>query len=165
MVFWSLIIVISLKYVIFLLRADNKGEGGTFSLLATLRSKLENNTKLWTLLTVLAAVGAALLYGDGVITPAISVLSAVEGLNMATDAAAHYVVPMTCLVLIALFFIQKQGTALIGRIFGPVMIVWFATFGVLGCRAIVHQPKFLRQSTLFMRSIFLPSIICMASSL
>jgi KUP system potassium uptake protein len=143
MVFWSLIIVISLKYVTFLLRADNKGEGGTFSLLATLRSKLENNTKFWTLLTLLAAVGAALLYGDGVITPAISVLSAVEGLNMATDAAAPYVVPMTCLILIALFFIQKQGTALIGRIFGPVMIVWFATIGVLGCRAIVHQPRIL----------------------
>ncbi len=143
MVFWSLIIVISLKYVVFLLRADNKGEGGTFSLLATLRSKLENNTKVWTLLTLLAAVGAALLYGDGVITPAISVLSAVEGLNMATDAAAPYVVPMTCLILIGLFSIQKQGTAVIGQVFGPIMVAWFATIGFLGCRAILQQPAIL----------------------
>lgn len=143
MVFWSLIIVISLKYVIFLLRADNKGEGGTFSLLATLRSKLKNNTKIWTLLTLLAAVGASLLYGDGVITPAISVLSAVEGLNMATDAAAPYVVLITCLILIVLFVIQKQGTAVIGKVFGPVMIVWFLTIGVLGFRSILHQPGIL----------------------
>ena len=143
LVFWSLTIVISFKYVIFLLRADNNGEGGTFSLLATLRSKLINNKKMWALLTVLAAVGASLLYGDGVITPAISVLSAVEGLNMATDAAAEYVVPITCLVLIALFFIQKHGTAFIGKLFGPVMIVWFATLGILGFRSILHQPGIL----------------------
>jgi len=143
MVFWSLIIVISLKYVTFLLRADNKGEGGTFSLLATLRSKLKDNKKTWALLTFLAAAGASLLYGDGVITPAISVLSAVEGLNMATDAAAPYVVAITCLILIALFSIQKQGTAVIGKVFGPVMIVWFATIGALGFRAILHQPGIL----------------------
>ncbi|MFH0781759.1 MAG: potassium transporter Kup [Pseudomonadota bacterium] len=143
MVFWSLIIVISLKYVFFLLRADNKGEGGTFSLLATLRSKLKNNPKMWYLLTFLAAVGAALLYGDGVITPAISVLSAVEGLNMATNAAAQYVMPLTCLILVALFSIQNKGTAVIGQVFGPIMIVWFTTIGILGFRAILHQPKIL----------------------
>ncbi len=143
MVFWSLIIVISLKYVVFLLRADNKGEGGTFSLLATLRGKLKNNPRLWSLFTVLAAVGAALLYGDGVITPAISVLSAVEGLNMATDAATKYIVPITCLILITLFLIQRFGTGVIGKVFGPVMIVWFVTIGILGLRAILQQPGIL----------------------
>ncbi len=143
MVFWSLIIVVSVKYVIFFLRADNKGEGGTFSLLATLRSKLKNNRRTWAYLTVLAATGASLLYGDGVITPAISVLSAIEGLNLATDAAAQYVVPITCLILIILFFIQKHGTAVIGNLFGPVMLIWFATIGVLGFKSILLQPGIL----------------------
>lgn len=143
MVFWSLMGVVSLKYVIFVLRADNKGEGGTFSLLATLRSRLKDNKKKWALLTVLTASGASLLYGDGVITPAISVLSAMEGLNMATDAASRYVVPLTCLILIALFFMQRHGTAVIGRIFGPVMILWFSTIGMLGLVAILRQPDIL----------------------
>ncbi|MDR3631611.1 MAG: potassium transporter Kup [Desulfocapsaceae bacterium] len=143
MVFWSLIIVVSVKYVIFFLRADNNGEGGTFSLLATLRSKLKTNPKAWAFLTILAAAGASLLYGDGVITPAISVLSAIEGLNLATDAAAPYVVPLTCVILIALFLIQKRGTAAIGKMFGPIMLVWFATIGVLGLISIIHQPAIL----------------------
>ena len=104
MVFWSLIFVVSLKYVLFVLRADNKGEGGTFSLLAMLRSRLKNDKRRWAILTILTASGASLLYGDGVITPAISVLSAIEGLNMATDAAANFVVPLTCIILTALIF-------------------------------------------------------------
>ena len=143
MVFWSLIIVVSIKYVIFFLRADNNGEGGTFSLLATLRSKLKNDQKTWAFLTILAAAGASLLYGDGVITPAISVLSAIEGLNLATDAAAQYIVPLTCIILIFLFLIQKHGTAVIGKMFGPIMLVWFATIGVLGFISIIHQPGIL----------------------
>ncbi len=143
MVFWSLIIVVSLKYVIFVLRADNKGEGGTFSLLATLSSRLKDNPKKWAILTVLTASGASLLYGDGVITPAISVLSAIEGLNMATDAASSYVVPITVTILIALFLVQRHGTAVIGRVFGPIMILWFTTIGYLGCRSIVDQPGIL----------------------
>jgi KUP system potassium uptake protein len=143
MVFWSLIFVVSIKYVIFVLRADNRGEGGTFSLLATLRGKLRNHRRRWTILTILTATGASLLYGDGVITPAISVLSAIEGLNMATDAAAPYVVPITCFILITLFAIQRYGTAFIGRLFGPVMIVWFSTIGVLGLRVILRQPEIL----------------------
>jgi K+ transporter len=97
LVFWSLMLVVGLKYVVFIMRADNKGEGGIFSLLAMLRSPKMNGNQ-WKTLTVLASFGAALLYGDGVITPAISVLSAIEGLDMATDAAAPYVVPLTCLV-------------------------------------------------------------------
>ncbi len=137
MVFWSLVMVVSVKYVIFVLRADNKGEGGTFSLLATLRSKLQRQKRKWSFLTILTATGASLLYGDGVITPAISVLSAIEGLNMVTDAAAHFVVPITCLILVSLFAIQRYGTAFIGKLFGPVMIVWFTTLGILGLRAIL----------------------------
>ncbi|MCL2790498.1 MAG: potassium transporter Kup [Desulfobulbus sp.] len=143
MVFWSLIFVVSIKYAIFVLRADNKGEGGTFSLLAMLRSRLKNNKRRWAILTILTASGASLLYGDGVITPAISVLSAIEGINMATDAAAHFVVPLTCLVLGSLFFMQRYGTAVIGRVFGPVMAVWFGTLGVLGLLAIIKQPEVL----------------------
>lgn len=143
MVFWSLIIIVSLKYVIFVLQADNKGEGGTFSLLATLRGKLKKNKRKWAVLTILTASGASLLYGDGVITPAISVLSAVEGINMATDAAAHYVVPITVLILVTLFAIQRYGTAVIGRLFGPVMVIWFCTLGILGLNAIIKQPQIL----------------------
>lgn len=143
MVFWSLIMVVSIKYVIFVLRADNKGEGGTFSLLATLRSKLKKNKKKWSVLTILTATGASLLYGDGVITPAISVLSAIEGVNMATDAAAHFVVPLTCLILLGLFSIQRYGTSFIGKLFGPVMIVWFTSIGILGLRAIFGHPVIL----------------------
>ncbi|WP_310601014.1 potassium transporter Kup [Desulfobulbus sp.] len=143
LVFWSLIFVVSIKYILFVLRADNKGEGGTFSLLAMLRSRLKNEKRRWAILTVLTASGASLLYGDGVITPAISVLSAIEGINMATDAAAHFVVPLTCVILGSLFFFQRHGTAVIGKVFGPVMTVWFATLGVLGLMAIVKQPLVL----------------------
>ena len=143
MVFWSLIFVVSIKYVLFVLRADNKGEGGTFSLLAMLRSRLKDDKKRWAILTILTASGASLLYGDGVITPAISVLSAIEGLNMATDAAADFVVPLTCVILGALFFVQRHGTAVIGKVFGPVMIVWFGTLGILGGLAISQQPGIL----------------------
>jgi KUP system potassium uptake protein len=143
MIFWSLLLVVGLKYVVFIMQADNKGEGGIFSLLAMLQGKLKDDTKWWTFLTILAAFGAALLYGDGVITPAISVLSAIEGLNMATDAAAHYIVPLTCLVLIILFSLQRHGTAIIGRVFGPIMVVWFLILGGLGVQAILVHPLIL----------------------
>jgi KUP system potassium uptake protein len=143
MVFWSLIIIVSIKYVIFVLRADNRGEGGTFSLLATLGSVLRGDNRRWTILTILTASGASLLYGDGVITPAISVLSAIEGINMATDAASHYVVPITFAILVSLFLFQRHGTAVIGRVFGPVMIVWFTSIGLLGLRAIASRPEIL----------------------
>ena len=143
LIFWSLMLVVGLKYVVFIMRADNKGEGGIFSLLAMLQGQLKKGEKWWGTLTILAAAGAALLYGDGVITPAISVLSAIEGLNMATDAAAGYVVPLTCLVLVFLFFVQRHGTAIIGKVFGPIMILWFGTIGFLGLLAILRQPAIL----------------------
>ncbi|WP_306548677.1 potassium transporter Kup [Desulfobulbus sp.] len=142
LIFWSLMLVVGLKYVVFIMRADNKGEGGIFSLLSMLQGRTRGGRE-WATLTFLAALGAALLYGDGVITPAISVLSAIEGLNMATDAAAGYVVPLTCLVLCCLFFLQRRGTASIGAMFGPIMVVWFLVLGGLGLRAIVHNPAIL----------------------
>ncbi|NLX19070.1 MAG: potassium transporter Kup [Desulfobulbus sp.] len=143
MVFWTLIGVVSIKYVLFVLKADNNGEGGTFSLLAMLRGPLGGNRRRWSVLAILAAAGASLLYGDGVITPAISVLSAIEGLNMATDAAAAFVVPLTCLILSSLFFVQRYGTAAIGRIFGPVMLLWFGVMALLGVLSISRQPDVL----------------------
>ncbi len=143
LIFWSLMLVVGLKYVVFIMQADNKGEGGIFSLLASLQGTLKKDGKRWAVLTVLGAAGAALLYGDGVITPAISVLSAIEGLNMATDAAAGYIIPLTCLILIGLFFVQRHGTAVIGKVFGPVMILWFGTIGFLGLLAILRQPAIL----------------------
>ena len=143
LIFWSLMLVVGMKYVFFIMRADNHGEGGIFSLLAMLQKPLRANQRRWKILTLLAAFGAALLYGDGVITPAISVLSAVEGLNMATDAAAPYVVPLTCAVLIMLFYIQKYGTASIGRLFGPVMVIWFVTLAILGLSSIGKNPEIL----------------------
>ena len=142
LVFWSLMLVVGLKYVVFIMQADNKGEGGIFSLLSMLQG-LQISGKQWSLLTFLAAFGAALLYGDGVITPAISVLSAIEGLNMATDAAAGYIVPLTCLVLVILFVFQRYGTARIGTMFGPIMVAWFLVLGGLGVRAIVNNPEIL----------------------
>ena len=143
MVFWSLMIVISLKYVYFILRADNKGEGGIFALLAMLRSGPASKGRYWPHMLLMAAFGAALLYGDGVITPAISVLSAIEGLNVATEAAQDYVVPLTCAVLVGLFMFQKHGTASIGRVFGPVVILWFIVLGALGLSAIIEAPLIL----------------------
>ena len=142
LVFWSLMLVVGLKYVVFIMRADNRGEGGIFSLLSLLQSPRLNGNH-WKALTLLAAFGAALLYGDGVITPAISVLSAIEGLNMATDAAAPYVVPLTCLVLIVLFGVQSFGTARIGSFFGPIMVVWFLILGGLGIQTIANHPQIL----------------------
>jgi len=143
LVFWSLMLVVGLKYVVFIMQADNKGEGGIFSLLSMLQGRVQRDGRLWASLTFLAALGAALLYGDGVITPAISVLSAIEGLNMATDAAAGYIVPLTCLVLVGLFFIQRHGTEAIGKLFGPVMMIWFVVLGSLGLRSILDNPGIL----------------------
>jgi KUP system potassium uptake protein len=143
LVFWSLIMIVSVKYVVFVLRADNNGEGGTFSLLATLRSAIAADSRKWSILTVLTAIGASLLYGDGIITPAISVLSAVEGLNMATEAAESFIIPITCAILVCLFAIQRFGTGTIGRLFGPIMIGWFLVLGALGVNAIVRAPDIL----------------------
>ncbi|APR81525.1 Kup system potassium uptake protein [Minicystis rosea] len=144
LVFWSLTMVVTVKYLTFIMRADNQGEGGILALLALVpdRHRHGNGGRLgW--LAAVVLFGAALLYGDGIITPAISVLSAIEGLGVATHALEPVVVPVTVVILLLLFSIQSHGTAKIGRFFGPIMVVWFITIAVLGVRFIVQNPAVL----------------------
>ncbi len=143
LIFWSLMIVVSLKYVTLILRADNHGEGGIMALLALASVSVSSRPRLRNTLFLIGAFGAALFYGDGVITPAISVLSAVEGLEVATPFLKPYVLPITLVVLIALFLLQKRGTGGIGALFGPVTLVWFTTLGVIGVVNISAAPQIL----------------------
>ncbi len=142
-IFWSLIVVISGKYVLFLMRASYKGEGGVLVLVALLRPPRgrPRGRRRW--LIPLGVLAAALLYADGTITPAISVLSAIEGLGKTTDVFDPFVVPLTVVVLLLLFLFQRRGTEGIGRIFGPVIVVWFVTLGAFGIHAMVDQPSVL----------------------
>lgn len=140
LIFWSLIIVVSIKYLVFIVRADNQGEGGVLALTALLTTMPVNSKKLMSVLTLLGLFGTALLYGDGMITPAISVLSAVEGLEYVTPAFHPYILPITVAILIGLFSIQRHGTAVVGKIFGPVTLLWFIVLGVLGIYQISHHP-------------------------
>ncbi len=142
-VFWALILIVSLKYAILILRADNHGEGGIVALLALLDTRAAKAGTWRASLLIVGLVGAALLYGDGVITPAISVLSAVEGLKLDAPQLEHVVVPLTLAILIGLFIVQRQGTGFIGSIFGPVMLGWFIAIALLGLRGIVQQPRVL----------------------
>jgi KUP system potassium uptake protein len=145
LIFWSLIMVVTVKYVIFIMQAENRGEGGIFALLGLLRKARERLSDRVYQSAVLAALfGAALLYGDGIITPSISVLSAVEGLEMATHASRPLVLPLTVLILFLLFTLQKRGTEIIGKYFGPVMLVWFITIAFLGARALMAAPSVLK---------------------
>jgi KUP system potassium uptake protein len=143
LVFWSLIVVISIKYLLFVMRADNRGEGGILALMSLIRQPPRGRHNLRWVLVLLGIFGAALLYGDGIITPAISVLSAVEGLRIATPAFAHYVEPITIVILIGLFLFQSRGTGGVGAIFGPVMLVWFVCIAGLGVSQIVRAPGVL----------------------
>lgn len=144
LIMWSLVLVISIKYLLFVLRADNKGEGGILALTALVAPRAQASFKgRKGALIFIGLFGAALLYGDGVITPAISVLSAVEGLKVATPLFEPYVVLITVFILIALFFIQSSGTAKIGKLFGPIILIWFATLAVLGLKGISEAPKVL----------------------
>jgi KUP system potassium uptake protein len=143
LVFWSLIIVISVKYLIFVMRADNRGEGGILALMSLVPPKLRDVRGGRWLLIALGLFGAALLYGDGMITPAISVLSAVEGLHLATPFFDPYVVPITIVILVILFVFQRKGTAGIGAVFGPVMLLWFSILGVLGLMWLSKDPHVL----------------------
>ena len=140
LVIWSLILVISVKYLVFILRADNRGEGGILALTSLVTPTHALRGGRWGLI-VLGLFGTALLYGDGMITPAISVLSAVEGLEILTPALAPYVVPITVVIIATLFLFQSHGTAAVGRIFGPVMVLWFATLVALGVMHIVREPS------------------------
>jgi KUP system potassium uptake protein len=139
LIFWALIVIVTLKYHVYVLRADNRGEGGILALMALVRSKIAGKRQV-ALFVGLGLFGAALLYGDGAITPAISVLSAVEGLNVATGVFTPYVVPMTVAILIGLFLVQRRGTGAIGGVFGPIMVVWFVTIALLGIGGIARHP-------------------------
>ena len=143
LIFWTLIITISIKYQALVLRADNRGEGGILALVALLDPWHAPPGKKSRALAVLGVLGAALLYGDAIITPAISVLSAVEGLQVAAPALSNYVVPITVMILIMVFWLQKRGTGRVGALFGPVMVVWFVVLGLLGIRGILYHPEVL----------------------
>ncbi|HKQ68013.1 MAG TPA: KUP/HAK/KT family potassium transporter [Polyangiaceae bacterium] len=143
LIVWSLIMVVAVKYLTFIMKADNAGEGGILALLALVPANKGRNAQRITWSAALVIFGAALLYGDGVITPAISVLSAVEGLEIATTALRPGIIPLTCVILVGLFMVQKKGTAGIGRVFGPIMAVWFFTLAALGVRQIVRHPSVL----------------------
>jgi KUP system potassium uptake protein len=154
LIFWSLILIISLKYAILIMRADNHGEGGIVALLALLDVRHVPPRSLRGSLLIVGLVGAALLYGDGVITPAISVLSAVEGLKLDAPRLAPAVVPISVAVLVGLFLVQRKGTAFIGNIFGPLMLLWFIAIAVLGLRGIIGAPAILGALSPIMRSCF-----------
>jgi len=143
LIFWALMVVVSLKYVVLVMRADNQGEGGILALLALAARGFPDRSKRRSLLVVLGMIGASMFYGDSVITPAISVLSAMEGLKVSLPAFGHYVIPLTLGVLFALFAIQKRGTAHIGRLFGPVMLLWFTVLAAAGVSQIVRNPAVL----------------------
>ena len=132
LIFWALALVVSLKYVFFMLRADNRGEGGMMALLALVLKATEKKPKKRFFLIALGLFGAALFYGDGIITPAISVLSAVEGLGVASPVLQPYVMPITIAIVILLFMLQQRGSGGVGALFGPVTVIWFGVLGFLG---------------------------------
>ncbi|CAM3071555.1 potassium transporter Kup [Pseudomonas floridensis] len=144
LIFWSLIWVVSFKYMVFILRANNQGEGGIMALTALARRATAKYPRLQMLMVVFGLFGAALFYGDSMITPAVSVLSAMEGLELAFDGLEHWIVPMALVVLIGLFLIQRHGTARIGVLFGPVMVTWFVVLGALGVYGIMQSPEVLK---------------------
>jgi KUP system potassium uptake protein len=143
-IFWALMIVVSLKYVMLIMRADNRGEGGIMALIALASTAVKDNPHWRLPLMLIGCFGASLFYGDAVLTPAISVLSAVEGLEVGTEAFKPYVVPIAVIVLVALFALQASGTAAVGRLFGPVTMLWFLAIGAAGLYGIVQHPDILR---------------------
>ncbi len=143
LIFWSLLVVISLKYLVVILRFDNAGEGGVLSLVALVEDKFGASPKTTQRLVLLAVLGTAFFYCDALITPAISVLGAVEGLTIIDPGFQKYIVPGTIVILVLLFAMQRRGTEKIGRLFGPIMILWFVSIGLLGLRAIIRTPEIL----------------------
>jgi KUP system potassium uptake protein len=143
LIFWSLIIVISLKYAVLIMRAHNHGEGGILALLALVSPQNAKGSRWRAAMVIVGLIGATLLYGDGTITPAISVLSAVEGIKLYAPQMGRFIVPLTLIILVALFLIQRKGTSWIGRLFGPVMLAWFIVIGILGIVGIAKAPAIL----------------------
>ena len=144
LIVWSLVLVVTVKYVLVIMRADNRGEGGLLALTALVLRTSDPTNKRYLWIMAAGLVGAALFYGDGIITPAISVLSAVEGLKVATPLFTPYVIPITLVVLIGLFVVQRSGTATVGGFFGPIMLVWFTVLAALGVWGIIRYPSILR---------------------
>ena len=146
LIVWVLILVVAVKYIMFIMRADNRGEGGILALMALIlqQERRAADSRRRFILISMALFGAALLYGDGIITPAISVLSAVEGLSVAAPALNHYVVPFSAVILFLLFAVQRFGTGRVGVMFGPVMAIWFVAIATLGVVSIVHEPRILK---------------------
>src|SRR5271165_107850 len=140
LILWALIIVVTLKYVVILLRADNHGEGGTLALMALAQRAV---TKAAGTIVLLGIISGALFYGDAVITPALSVLSAIEGIKLVTSSFDPYVVPITVIILLALFAVQSRGTARVAAFFGPIMVIWFAVIGIAALPPIARQPEVL----------------------
>ncbi|MBS1130296.1 MAG: potassium transporter [Proteobacteria bacterium] len=143
LIFWALVIVVSVKYVTFIMRADNRGEGGIMALIALALHTVHDKPQHAKWIMIVGVLGAAMFYGDGMVTPAMSVLSAVEGLEVATPALKPFVIPLTMVVLFILFFVQRSGTATVGAFFGPVMLVWFSALALLGVHNIVDHPAIL----------------------
>ena len=145
LIFWSVMIIVTLTYVTLVMRADNDGEGGVMALITLIqRIGGRSNARLITILSILGILGAALFFGDSMITPAISVLSAVEGLKVVSPSLAEFVIPITAVIITVLFAVQRHGTAAVGRLFGPVMVVWFLIIGACGVRGIIEHPQILR---------------------
>src|SRR5260221_337055 len=143
LLFWSLLIVVTLKYVVLIMRADNEGEGGILSLFALVQRRLEEAPRWGRAIIALAVMGAALFYCDALITPAISVLGAVEGLELLSPETSRFVVPVTLVIIALLFAIQRRGTERVGRLFGPIMLLWFVVLAYTGAQAIVRNPQVL----------------------
>ncbi len=143
MVFWAVTIIVSLKYVVIMLRFDNRGEGGVLALLSWAQHRVRRFPRLSWVVTALGVFAVSLFYGDAVITPAISVLSAVEGISVAAPELSHFVTPLALTILVALFLVQRRGTAAVGALFGPVMLLWFVTLAVFGAMSIVRAPEVL----------------------
>ena len=139
LIFWSLMLVVAIKYAILIMRANNKGEGGVMALTALALLATKDNPNKKHIIVLMGILGATLFYGDSVITPAISVLSAVEGLQVIAPKLDHYVIPITLVVLSFLFIIQARGTAKIGKIFAPVMVIWFVLLAGLGINQIIQS--------------------------
>lgn len=144
MIFWALLLVVTVKYVIFVLRADNNGEGGVLSLMALALRSARSERRRYTVILMLGALGACMLLGESVITPAISVLSAVEGLEVISPDLKRFVIPITLVILVALFTIQRYGTAAVGRFFGPVMVLWFTALAAFGVASTLQNPQILQ---------------------
>jgi KUP system potassium uptake protein len=140
LLFWAIMIVVGIKYVLFVMRADNNGEGGVLALMALSLRSFDSKSKAAAVFMALGILGACMFYGDAVITPAISVMSAMEGLQVAAPRLSHLVMPITIVILIALFWIQRHGTALVGKLFGPIMVLWFVTIAILGAYRIIDSP-------------------------